>query len=691
MNRPVAVLDFETRSELDLKKVGAWRYAEHESTTILMFSLKFGAEETTLWMPPQAFPQRLLDHIAAGGVIEAHNAMFEYAVWYNVLHKRAGMVMPTRWKDTMAACAYRSLPLKLETVGEVLNLAIQKDDRGKALIKALCQPRKPPKEPVPKYTKKNELTTASVRAIEKFKAWTKWNDDPGLIKELGDYCIRDADTEYGLGQTIGELTESEQRIWGLDMQINKRGVYIDEDGARAIIELLDTMAQRGEARLREITNEKVQTGGEIDKMIAFCAEHGVDIPDMQAETVEEHLTWSSIPDVVREVLELRQLLSKASVKKVQRMLDWRCADGRVRGMLQYHGSGTGRWAGRGPQPQNMPKGDENISGDKSFGMEVLMDAIKLRDDVALGCFYGQDKVAIAISSALRGLFIAEPGKVLNVGDFSAIEARVLAWVAGEQWKLDAFAGIDRGEGYKGSEDIYLATASTIYGYPCLTKKTHKAERGDGKTCELAFGYQGGLGAWLKFDSSGKWTDEEINEKKDKWRAGHPRTQKFWYGVEEAAVECVRTGRPQHYRKIGFEVVNDAAGKWFTIILPNGRRLWYYNPRLFAGKFGRLQLEYEGRDNKHAGVWSHHVKTYGGMLTENIVQAISRDLMVCAMIALEKAGYPIVLTVHDEVVCETPIDFGSEKEFADIMRNSMPNWVAGLPIDVGTFRLPRYQK
>lgn len=675
-----------------MTEVGAWRYAEHPSTTILCFSYQFGPDAPTKWwMPPMEFPAEIIAHLGTGGYIEAHNAMFEYAVWYHVLYKRQGMVMPTRWKDTMAVCAYRSIPMKLEKVGEVLNLATQKDPRGKTLIRELCQPRKPPKEPKLHHTKKGELTVASQRSLDKFHAWTKWNDDPILLNELCSYCVTDTKTEAALGKMIGELPEDEYRIWLLDMRINKRGVYLDVEGVRAAMQLMDEMGTHGERALQTLTDGKVQTGGEIKAILGFCAEHGEHLPDLQAETVEEWLEDPSLPEIVRKVLELRQLLSKASVKKLQRMLDWRCDDGRIRGMLQYHGSGTGRWAGRGPQPQNMPRGDENISGEKSAGMETLIDAIKERDLQLLEMLYGSENLAMAVSSALRGMFIAAPGMTLNVGDFSAIEARVLAWVAGEQWKLDAFAAIDRGEGYKGSPDIYMATASGVYGYPVTDKKKQKEERQTGKTCELAFGYQGGVGAWRNFDSSDKWTDAEVDEKKEAWRAAHPKTKAFWFGVEEAAVECVATGRPQHYREIGFEIVNDNAGRWFTIILPNKRRLWYYNPRLFEGKFGRMQLEYEGRDNKKAGVWNQHVATYGGMLTENIVQAISRDLMVCAMIALEKANYPVILTVHDEVICETAIDFGSEQEFKSIMESSNPIWAKGLPVSVGTFRKPRYEK
>lgn len=647
-----------------------------------------GDEKPRWWMPPMPFPQELIDHVKAGGVIEAHNAMFEYAIWYHLLYKREGIVMPTRWKDTMAVCAYKSLPLGLDKVGEVLNLSTQKDPRGKQLIKELCQPRKRPKEPKRTLTKKGELTAAAQRAVEKFEAWTEWDNDPLKLNELCDYCVNDVKTEKSLGLRIGELPDDEYRIWLLDMRINKRGVYLDVDGVKAAIQLMDEIGEDGTNALKAITNGAVETGGERDSIIKFCREHDVFLPDLQAETVEEYLEDQSLPPIVRKVLELRQLLSKASVKKLQRMLDWLCDDGRIRGMLQYHGSGTGRWAGRGPQPQNMPRGDEEIT---DRGMELLIDAIKLRNLGALGCFYGDENVAMALSSALRGMFIAAPGNVLNVGDFSAIEARVLAWVSGEQWKLDAFAAIDAGKGYKGSEDIYLATASTVYGYPCLTKKTHKSERQTGKTCELAFGYQGGLGAWRNFDSTDTWTDDEVHEKKFAWREGHPCTVAFWYEVEKAAVAAVKTGRATHYRNIGFEVVEDAAGKWFTIILPNKRRLWYYNPRLFKNDRGQDQLMYEGRDNKKAGVWNPCVVTYGGMLTENIVQAISRDLMVCAMVALENAGYPVILTVHDEVVCETPLDFGSEKEFKTIMESSLPPWAAGLPISVGTFRKTRYEK
>lgn len=673
--------------------VGAWRYAEHPSTEILCFSWQIDGGPTKKWRPPQEFPQEILDHVANGGVIEAHNATFEYAVWYHVLTKRGGLPMPTRWKDTQAVCAYRSLPLKLADVGSVLRLKVQKSDRGKFLIKALCQPNKPMKEPKVSYTKKGELTAASQKSMDKFLGWRKWNNDPALLEELSDYCATDVDTEAELAERIGDLPDDEYKIWLMDQRINKRGVQLDIEAVEAAMALMMEIESAGAIALKSITNGYVDAGTKGEKIKEWCDQQDVWLPDLTADTVEKTLKRKDIPNDVRKVLELRQLLSKASSKKLQRMLEWVCDDGRIRGMLQYHGSGTGRWAGRGPQPQNMPRGDESIT---DMGMELLIDAIKLRDLVSLGVFYGKDKLADAISSALRGMFIAAPGKILTVGDLSAIEARVLAWVAGEQWKLDAFAGIDQGIGYNGSEDIYLATASSVYGYPCLTKKTHKKERQTGKTCELAFGYQGGVGAWRNFDDSDTWTDAQVDEKKVAWRKGHPNIVSFWYNIEDAAITCMVTGRPTMYRSIRFEKVRDAAGTWMNIILPNGRRLWYFNPRIVdvyneKTKKTKQQIEYEGRDNKNGGVWSHHIRTYGGMLTENIVQAISRDIMVEAMIRLEKAGYPIVLTVHDEIVCETAAEYGSEAEFKALMEGPCPPWAKGLPLAVGTFRKTRYEK
>lgn len=689
------VIDFETRSEAKFGKtkesVGAYKYAEHPSTTILCMGYQINDGPVKIWWPflGEELPEDVRECVEKGYIFEAHNAGFERAIWRVIVCRDHFVDFPHTWADTMAACAYRSLPMDLDSVNRVLKLAQKKDKRGSYLISKLCKPQK--------WTKKERADGCT---------GTKWCEDPELLRELGEYCMQDVRAEKALGEAIRDLPEAEYDVWCMDQEINDLGVYIDIEAVEAADRIREDVERVLTERLRTITNNAVTSGGELEKIKDWCASQDFPLLDMQADTIEEYLdknAWNQPPDNVREVLRIRQTLSKASAKKLAKFKSMLCDNGRICGLLQYHGASTGRWAGRGLQPQNFPRPDEDLitlceEVEMAEGMEMIIDALRSGDHEYVDALYGDPMNAIA--SALRGFIIAEPGNELYVADFSAIEARVLAWVAGEQWKLDAFAAIDRKEGYKGSEDIYLATASSVYGYPCLTKKTHKAERQTGKTCELAFGYQGGVGAWRKFDDSDKWSDEEVDEKKKAWRAAHSNIVAFWYEIEDTAVRAIQLRRPCRYRDIVFSVVESEVGDWLACKLPNGRCLWYYNPQLVQvqnpwtgpdGKRGwRWQVEYEGKDNKKGGAWGR-IRTYGGMLTENIVQAISRDLMVEAMFRVRKAGYPIILTIHDEIISERLIGGGgSVKEFFELM-SVVPDWARGLPIAVAGYVGPRYMK
>jgi DNA polymerase len=514
--KPRILIDFESRSVIKLKgkdSPGAFVYAEHPSTRILCMGYQIGDGEVKLWWPfyGEPFPEEVRQAAADGYVFEAHNVGFERVIWRNLIEKQYGVPLPLTWVDTMAACAYRSLPMKLEEVNRVLKLSQQKDKRGDFLIRKLCLPQK--------LTKKD---------IKEGKEWPNWCDDPELMREFGEYCKQDIRSEKDLGNAVKDLPPDEYNVWCLDQEINERGVYVDMDAITAADIIRHAVELRLEARLADITDQYVKSGSELDKIKEWCSQQGFPLADMQADTIEIYLEWEKNhglppPKNVAEVLRIRQTLSKASAKKIAKFILTRCKDGRIRGMLQYHGASTGRWAGRGVQPQNFPRPDEDLMGkDGEKGMADLIAAILFGDDQMLELFYGDPMAALA--SALRGFIIAEPGSELYVADFSAIEARVLAWVAGEQWKLDAFAAIDRGEGYKGSQDIYLATASMVFGYPCLTKKTHGKERQTGKTCELAFGYQGGVGAWRKFDPNTKLDRRRGGCQEERLACAHPNIE-----------------------------------------------------------------------------------------------------------------------------------------------------------------------
>lgn len=694
------IVDFESRSILELtgkKGVGAAVYAEHPSTKLLIAKFKLRGKNHSIvsWCPYKGdpFPDEVLEWLEKGYTFEAFNAGFEKAVWAEQITKKLGIKMPEHWVDVQAACAYRALPVKLEKANKALNLDVQKNPRGKQLIGKLCKPQK---------WLKNDLKLG----LDKLAPdGIKWCDDPVLLDEFEAYCEDDVYAEEALADAIKDLTEEEYEVWCLDQLINERGVFIDTAVVAAADRIRQDYAVLLTKELSSITGGQVTSADQVAAIKKFCEDQGCLLPDLTADTVEEMVLSDYPSPLVKRVLQIRKSLGMKSVAKISKFFTMLCLDSRIRGLLQYHGASTGRWAGRGVQPQNFPRGDEDIlqpafigkarlKKEPHLGMELLVQAIMTGDWQVVEMVYGDPYNALA--SALRGFIIAQPGEELFVADFSAIEARVLAWVAGEQWKLDAFAAIDRGEGYKGSADIYLATASMVFGYPCLTKDTHGKERQTGKTCELAFGYQGGVGAWRKFDDSDKWTDDQVNEHKESWRAAHPRIKAFWYEIEDTAIKALlNPGKKFSYRGVSYCVVNSDVGKWLACQLPNGRCLWYFNPEArheginrYTGQ-PKYTIFYDGKNNKRGGNWEH-ISTYGGSLTENIVQAISRDIMVEAMFRVEAAGYRLILTVHDELVCERRIGTGSMKEFYALVA-AIPKWMPGFPIGVAGFKHTRYFK
>lgn len=702
-DRPRALIDFETRSKAKLvgaTGVGAWAYSEDPSTSVLCMGYKMAGERTALWIPEDSeyeggtpFPEDLSLFIKDGGVVEAHGAQFERSIFKNVMGPKYGTPLPTRWMDTMATCAYRSIPLGLDQAGRVLNADILKDKRGKYLIQQLCTPKKPIKADPNR----------------------EWLHSPELFKELCEYCIRDVDAEFVLGEMLGDLPISEYRLWVLDQIINYRGIYVDVESALNAIDIMNGVEKELTTNLRTLTDGFIQTGGQATKFKEWMRDAElIDMPDTKAETVAA-LLETDIEPSARAVLELRQKLSKSSTKKLNKLISCANRDGKLRGLLQYHGAGTGRWAGRLVQPHNLPRGtvSNKFKGDASWcDMDLLIDHINTRDPELLDILYGS--CMDAISSSIRGMLTASPGKTLMVADFAGIEARVVMWLAGEEEALEAFRKYDRKEG----PDIYCVMAEKLYNKP-INKTDHPDERAFGKVTILGCGYQMGAVA-LQAQASDMY-GLEITLKTAKWlvdtfREGYSKVANLWKGFNDAAIEAVRTGRRVSYGLVSFEVVDDAAGKWMAITLPNQRKLWYYNPNVelvtppwerdkekeqdrqrrngepvTGGNIWKIMnVTYEGKNNKKSGVWGT-VRTYGGMLTENIVQAIARDLMAEAMIRVEREKYPIILTVHDEIISEVDIDYGSLGEFCDLMSGPIPDWAAGCPISVDGWGGKRYRK
>lgn len=683
----VCTLDFETRSELDVRDVGAWRYAEHLSTKILCLRWRIDHGENKLWTPDLPFPQELIDHVNIGGIFEAHNAQFERAIWIKLLYP-LGIPVPRYWKDTLAACAYRGLPLALDEVGDILNLSIQKDKRGKFLIQKLCQPRKPTKAELKIWEVNHPGEEMPVQ----------WNEDPELLKELYQYCGTDVDTETALGDMVGDLPSTEQRLWVLDQVINQRGVQVDLEAVHAALKVVSDIEKILEKELFKLTNGEVTTGGQVARILKWINDNGFEVHNLQKDTLEDILSEVDmlgekfiLDPKIKRVLQIRQYLSRASTKKLSKILEFVCDDGRCRGMLQYHAAGTGRWAGRGPQPHNFPRGDKDIL---KSGIETIISSIKCIDTDLLTLLYGNPMEAVATS--LRGMFISAPDKKLRVADFSAIEARIVMWMANQEDALEAFRKYDRKEG----PAIYCLMAEQLYKRP-IDKNKDPKEYLLGKITILGAGYQMGpaklrIQAWKDYKVR---LDEVTSEFLIQgYRSTNSNVKYMWYGVEDAAITAVlNPGKIVSYSKIAYQTVDDAAGRWLTCILPNGRRIWYHRPEVqevhvtYKDGTTRLkkQLWYWGRDNKKGGVWAA-ITTYGGMLVENFTQAIARDLMAEAMLRVEKAGYSVILTVHDEIVSETAPEFGSLKDFTNLI-TIVPEWAERLPISAESWEGNRYKK
>ena len=645
----VVTIDLETYSEVNVKDVGAEAYARHPSTDIICLYWSVGGEPQG-WAPGYPFPPGLATAIGMGYIFDAHNVAFERAIWRFVGPRYGFPPIPDdAWRCTMAACAYRGVALKLEKAAQMLRLEQQKDMPGNAAMRYLSTPGKKGRR-----------------------------EDLARFDACAAYCAQDVRTEIAIRRKVGDLPPDELKVWQLDQRINQRGVLIDQELCRAAIDVAQQIGARLGKEFADLTGGLAPT--QRDKVLAWLNKNlpgALAIDNLTADEVQAWLDGSLAPPHVRRALEIRQQIAKSSVKKYQAALACLCPDGRARGMLQYHGAATGRWAGRLVQPQNMPR-----PAAEHIAMEDLCALIKSRDVEALEMIYGDPMTALA--DACRGMIIPAPGHVLAAYDFSSIEAVVLAGLSGEEWKLEAF---------RRKEDVYCLFAGVVYGHK-VTKKEHPDKRQTGKIGELAFGYQGGVAAWRKFDSTDRHTDEQVDEYKKLWRGKHPGVAALWRGLNDAALLAVHTNEPQEYAGFRYEVEGD----WLSCRLLSGRKLWYLHPRVALADMPWRDDDGEPaqRPQVHFTAYKEgQIKTvrgYGGHWTENVDQALSRDIMVGAMFRTEKAGFPLILTVHDEMVAEVPERDAERaaKEIPALMAEPLP-WSQGWPIRAEGSILTRYSK
>lgn len=633
-----------------------------------------GEQEPALWLPGQALPPRVVEHVTAGAPVLAHNAPFELEIWNQIAAPRLGWpaLKPEQTYCTMAQAYAMGLPGALEDAALAVGLHVLKDTEGRALMLRMSRPRSVTPDGTP-----------------------VWWDDPEKLARLYAYCQQDVRVERELHKRLMPLSATERRVWLLDYKINQRGVAIDIESAKGAVALAEIVKEKAGGQLAEITGGKVTAATALPALKAWMAEQGVEADSLAKQDVIDLLAGSSLPEPVRQALVIRQEVGKASTAKFDVMLDRAGSDGRLRQMYQYHGAATGRWAGRAVQTHNLPR-----EMPKPEVVEKVLELVRAGQHDAIDAIYGPPLTLL--SKCLRSFFVAPPGRKLISGDWSNIEGRGQAWFAGESWKLRAFEAADakRGPG------IYELAYSRMFGVPVETIKNPSEERQAGKVCELAFGYQGGVGSFhvMAKTYGVKVSDAKADEFKNAWRAAHPRIKQTWREIQDAAIAAVRV--PGEAFRCGFpgrQAQFKMVGSFLWCLLPSGRALCYPYPRLLEGAFGP-ELTYKtvpSQDDKRKGKiisdpsnssnWAR-VGTYGGSLFNNIVQGFSRDILADAMLRLDAAGADLVLHTHDDINLE--VDDAKAEGAAEGLRRAMlaaPAWAEGFPLAAKPAIMQRYGK
>ena len=638
--------DIETFSDVDLIKCGVYAYADSPAFEILLFAYSFDGGETQIIDLAQGekFPAEVEEAIFDVSVTKtAYNANFERTC----LSKYFGRYIPPEsWHCSAVQAAMLALPRSLEDVGRVLGLDEQKMKEGKELIRYFCVPCKP--------TKANGGRTRNLPC----HAPEKWE----LFKT---YCKRDVDVEKSIRRKLHNfpIPESEMELYRLDQRINDRGVLVDMKLVRNAVSCERLHKEVVTKRAYELTG--LENPNSVAQLKGWLGDMGMEAESLSRKAVAEMIAETD--GEVEELLRLRLMLAKTSVKKYEAIERSACSDGRVHGMLMFYGANrSGRWSGKNVQLHNLPK---NYLPD----LELARDLVKQGRFEDIELLY--DSTPNVLSELIRTAFIPKQGCRFVVADFSAIEARVLAWLSGEQWRLDVFTSHGK---------IYEASASSMFHVPMEEITKGSTLRQKGKLAELGLGFGGAAGALISMGALDMGlTEEELPPLVAAWRKANPHITQFWWDVDAAAIKAVTEKQKTKVGKIIFEY---KSGILF-ITLPSGRKLSYVKPRMAVNKFGRDGLTYEGiSENKK---WSR-IETYGPKLVENIVQGTARDLLAEAMLRVEKKGYPIVMHCHDEIIAEVPEGTGSVDEMCEIMA-VQPEWAEGLPLRADGFECRFYKK
>ena len=642
--------DIETFSDVDLIRCGVYKYADSPNFEMLLFAYAVDDGDVHIIdiAGGEELPEKIIQAIKSDTVVKtAYNAQFERVCLSRYLKLPDGEYLnPQSWYCTAVQAAELALPLSLADVGSVLGLERQKMTEGKELIKYFCVPCKP--------TKSNGNCTRN-RPCHDINKWETFKK----------YCMRDVDVERQIADKLKmyPISDEEHRLYVLDQIINDRGVLVDSELAEQAVKLNSIQTAVAVEQAYMITG--LENPNSVTQLKQWLKEKGVEIESLSKKSVKS-LADETDGDV-SEMLKLRLLMAKTSVKKYEAVIRSVCSDNRVHGMMRFCGANrTGRWSGNILQPQNLP---QNHLPDLTLARDIVKDG----DFEMLDMMFGN--VPNVLSELIRTVLIPNPNHRFIVADFSAIEARVLAWIAGEQWRIDTF---------KNGGDIYCASASKMFKVPVEKHGVNGELRQKGKISELACGYGGSVGALKNMGAVEMGVQEnELQGLINDWRNANPHIVRFWYEVGNAAMKAIKEKTTVPLGKLVFAYERGI----LFIRLPSGRRLSYIKPRIGTNRFGGDSITYMGINS--AKKWDR-LETFGGKLTENIVQGTARDLLANALINAANAGYDTVFHVHDEIICEVPNGYGSVDELCKLMCIK-PEWADGLPLNADGFECEYYKK
>ena len=642
--------DIETFSDVDLIRCGVYKYADSPNFEMLLFAYAVDDGDVHIIdiAGGEELPEKIIQAIKSDTVVKtAYNAQFERVCLSRYLKLPDGEYLnPQSWYCTAVQAAELALPLSLADVGSVLGLERQKMTEGKELIKYFCVPCKP--------TKSNGNCTRN-RPCHDINKWETFKK----------YCMRDVDVERQIADKLKmyPISDEEHRLYVLDQIINDRGVLVDSELAEQAVKLNSIQTAVAVEQAYMITG--LENPNSVTQLKQWLKEKGVEIESLSKKSVKS-LADETDGDV-SEMLKLRLLMAKTSVKKYEAVIRSVCSDNRVHGMMRFCGANrTGRWSGNILQPQNLP---QNHLPDLTLARDIVKDG----DFEMLDMMFGN--VPNVLSELIRTVLIPKPNHRFIVADFSAIEARVLAWIAGEQWRIDTF---------KNGGDIYCASASKMFKVPVEKHGVNGELRQKGKISELACGYGGSVGALKNMGAVEMGVPEdELQGLINDWRNANPHIVKLWTEVGNTAMKAIKEKTIVSLGKLVFMYERGI----LFIRLPSGRRLSYIKPRIGTNRFGGDSITYMGVGASKK--WER-LETFGGKLVENIVQAIARDLLASAMMNVANAGYNIVFHVHDEIIAEAPDGQGSVDEMCMLMSIN-PDWADGIPLSADGYECEYYRK